>query len=212
MIVDDRRVIMGSANLNDRSQNGDRDSEIACMYEDEDLIESRLDGKPYMAARFAATLRRKLWKNLLGLSPPQFCPTGPEEPVTAAMRMVGIAQVDENSREDQLVMDPLSPETEQLWKSTAQRNAAIFEDIFHCVPSAKVETWEQYKGESCVSGFLTGHVADMNRPIQDIKEQLDQVRGHLVAMPLNFLCKGNTRPRLLEFDASVNPVTISIYL
>ncbi|GAA5895994.1 hypothetical protein JCM5296_003164 [Sporobolomyces johnsonii] len=209
MIIDDRRVIMGSANLNDRSQNGDRDSEIACMYEDEDLIESRMDGKPYMAARFAATLRRKLWKNHLGLSPPQFCPSGPEEPVTAAMRMVGIPQRDEtNSREDQLVMDPLSTETEQLWKSTAEKNAAIFDDVFHCVPSAKVETWEQYKAFVPQHPIRTGHVADLNRPIQDIKEQLDQVRGHLVAMPLNFLCKEH----LLEFDASVNPVTISIYL
>ena len=31
MIVDDRRVIVGSANLNDRSQNGDHDSEIAIV-------------------------------------------------------------------------------------------------------------------------------------------------------------------------------------
>ena len=44
--VDDRRVILGSANLNDRSQLGDRDSEIACIYEDEDLIPSKMDGKP----------------------------------------------------------------------------------------------------------------------------------------------------------------------
>lgn len=46
MIVDDRRVIIGSANLNDRSQLGDRDSEIACVYDDEDMIESQMDGKP----------------------------------------------------------------------------------------------------------------------------------------------------------------------
>ena len=29
MIVDDRRLIIGSANINDRSMNGNRDSEIA---------------------------------------------------------------------------------------------------------------------------------------------------------------------------------------
>lgn len=47
MIVDDLRVLMGSANINDRSLRGDRDSEIACVYEDyEDVIESRMDGKP----------------------------------------------------------------------------------------------------------------------------------------------------------------------
>ena len=46
MIVDDRRVVLGSANLNDRSQLGDRDSEIACLYEDQELIQSQMDGKP----------------------------------------------------------------------------------------------------------------------------------------------------------------------
>lgn len=34
MIVDDKYVIMGSANINDRSMNGDRDSELACLIED----------------------------------------------------------------------------------------------------------------------------------------------------------------------------------
>ncbi len=43
---DDLRVIMGSANLNDRSQKGDGDSEIALVVEDSDLIDSRMDGQP----------------------------------------------------------------------------------------------------------------------------------------------------------------------
>lgn len=46
MIVDDRRVIMGSANINDRSQKGDGDSEIAMVVEDMDMIETTMDGKP----------------------------------------------------------------------------------------------------------------------------------------------------------------------
>lgn len=36
---------MGSANLNDRSQCGDRDSEIALIVEDKDTIPSQMDGK-----------------------------------------------------------------------------------------------------------------------------------------------------------------------
>jgi len=62
MIVDDRRVICGSANLNDRSQMGDRDSEIALLMEDEDLVESVMDGKKYMASRLATTWRRTLMR------------------------------------------------------------------------------------------------------------------------------------------------------
>ena len=73
---------MGSANLNDRSQRvsntkvssiqlrfgsctdnkGDGDSEIALVVEDEDHIPSMMDGHPYNAARFAASLRRKLFR------------------------------------------------------------------------------------------------------------------------------------------------------
>lgn len=46
LIADDRIVIMGSANLNDRSQCGDRDSEIALITEDKDMIPSRMNGEP----------------------------------------------------------------------------------------------------------------------------------------------------------------------
>lgn len=46
LIADDRIVIMGSANLNDRSQCGDRDSEIALMVDDRDMIESRMNNQP----------------------------------------------------------------------------------------------------------------------------------------------------------------------
>ena len=41
---------------------GSGDSEIALVIEDEDMLESTMDGKPYMASRFAATLRRKLYR------------------------------------------------------------------------------------------------------------------------------------------------------
>lgn len=53
MIVDDRIAIIGSANINDRSMLGDRDSEIAAVVYDED-------------ARFAKELRLKLWQEHLG--------------------------------------------------------------------------------------------------------------------------------------------------
>jgi phospholipase D1/2 len=41
----DKIVIMGSSNLNDRSQCGDRDSEIALLVEDTETIPSRMNGK-----------------------------------------------------------------------------------------------------------------------------------------------------------------------
>jgi phospholipase D1/2 len=41
---------------------GDGDSEIALVVEDDDQIPSYMDGRHYSAGRFAATLRRKLFR------------------------------------------------------------------------------------------------------------------------------------------------------
>ncbi len=38
-IVDDRLAIIGSANINERSQRGDRDSEIAAVIRDTDMLD-----------------------------------------------------------------------------------------------------------------------------------------------------------------------------
>jgi phospholipase D1/2 len=62
MIVDDRRVIIGSANLNDRSQNGDHDSEIAIVIEDTEMVEASMGGKKFMATKLAASWRRALMR------------------------------------------------------------------------------------------------------------------------------------------------------
>lgn len=66
LLIPHLQVLMGSANLNDRSQNGDHDSEIALVVEDTEQLESRMDGQKFMASRFAATLRRQLWREHLG--------------------------------------------------------------------------------------------------------------------------------------------------
>jgi phospholipase D1/2 len=44
--------------------------------------------------------------------------------------------------------------------------------------------------------------------MQEVKEQLSQVRGRIVEMPLNFLA----RERLIEVGANVNPVTLAIFM
>lgn len=78
--------------LNDRSQCGDHDSEIAvvvegeqalylsrrfesqldtCLFPDMDMVKTTMDGKPYEAARFAKAWRQTLMKEHLGLLPAQ---------------------------------------------------------------------------------------------------------------------------------------------
>ncbi|GAA5892364.1 hypothetical protein JCM5296_003579 [Sporobolomyces johnsonii] len=67
MIVDDRIAIIGSANINERSQRGDRDSELACIIRDTDMIDSTMGGKPYKVGRFAHTMRVRLMREHLGI-------------------------------------------------------------------------------------------------------------------------------------------------
>ncbi|KAJ4482266.1 phospholipase D [Lentinula aciculospora] len=66
-IVDDRLAIIGSANVNERSQRGDRDSEIAAVIRDTDMIDGTMAGKPFQVGRFAHTLRKRLMREHLGV-------------------------------------------------------------------------------------------------------------------------------------------------
>lgn len=43
---------------------GDGDSEIALVVDDEDWVESTMDGQHFMVGRFATSLRRKLYRGM----------------------------------------------------------------------------------------------------------------------------------------------------
>ncbi|SCU82768.1 LANO_0B07470g1_1 [Lachancea nothofagi CBS 11611] len=66
LIADDRACIIGSANINERSMLGNRDSEVAALVRDTDLVESKMGDKPYLAGRFAWELRQRLMREHLG--------------------------------------------------------------------------------------------------------------------------------------------------
>src|SRR5436190_10242544 len=105
LIADDKTVICGSANLNDRSQLGDHDSEIAIIIEDPAMIDSQMNGQPWRASKFAASLRRQLFRKHLGLVKAQDF-TRPDEnfqPISVAPNLY-----DWGSEGDQVVEDPLS--------------------------------------------------------------------------------------------------------
>ncbi|KAI9671919.1 MAG: Phospholipase D1 [Caeruleum heppii] len=67
MIVDDRVAIIGSANINERSMLGGRDSECAAIVRDTDMLWSTMNGEPYLVGRFPHTLRMRLMREHLGL-------------------------------------------------------------------------------------------------------------------------------------------------
>jgi phospholipase D1/2 len=67
IIVDDRIALIGSANINERSMIGGRDSECAAVVRDTDMLWSIMDGEPYLVGRFAHTLRMRLMREHLGI-------------------------------------------------------------------------------------------------------------------------------------------------
>ncbi|KAG2210594.1 hypothetical protein INT47_002536 [Mucor saturninus] len=255
MIVDDRIVLMGSANINDRSQLGNRDSEIAMLVEDTEMVSSFMDGKEYKAAKFAHTLRMQLWKEHLGLLnfekwsqlledenedrrvhsrgvsheneehvetldiPSQHGHGhGHHSTYPSLARSVNNAQdirlieadepvkmLDRASRtysfydtfkthhhpkrHDAAALDPLSDHTyNNIWLKRATTNTSIYRQLFRCVPDDTVHTYEQHrKFIPDPNKVKYGHVADPNLTEDEICEQLDQVKGHLVLFPKDYL-------------------------
>jgi phospholipase D1/2 len=159
LIVDDRRVIIGSANINDRSMMGNRDSEIAVMIEDTDTVDTFMNGKPFSAARFAQSLRLSLFKEHLCIS------------------------------DDQLILDPLSDTFNEYWSHTALLNTSIYRDVFRCIPDDTVLTWSDYQQfVDTPFRPQPGHVAS-TESAEKIQKKLDKIRGNLVLYPFNFLSK-----------------------
>ncbi|KAI8973863.1 hypothetical protein BDB01DRAFT_854129 [Pilobolus umbonatus] len=175
MIVDDRIVICGSANINDRSLLGNRDSEIAVIVEDTDMIDSKMNGKPqYKASRYAQSLRMQLFKEHLGLLN---CPDDQKD------------QYKNIKKEDVVVMDPLNDEFYyDVWDKTAHNNTLLFRKLFRCIPDDTVHTVDQYR--HFIPDPLkvpSGHLAETNYTTDMLQTKLHEIQGHLVEYPTDFM-------------------------
>jgi phospholipase D1/2 len=133
LIADDRIVVCGSSNLNDRSQLGFHDSELSIVMEDTRRFASSMDGRPFEAGWHAASLRRYLWREHLGLLPPQdhdatgdpnAQPPGDDSPNDAH----------EEDESWGFVEDPLSDEVWEMWTGRATKNTEVFRQLFHADP------------------------------------------------------------------------------
>ena len=105
MIVDDTYVICGSANINDRSMKGSRDSEFAVLIKEKRTEISIMNNKKYKAAKFASSLRKALMAEHLGIKP-----------------------------DDEILIDPVSDKLHNIIKETAHNNTFAYHQIFGCYP------------------------------------------------------------------------------
>ncbi|ERT01679.1 hypothetical protein HMPREF1624_02931 [Sporothrix schenckii ATCC 58251] len=212
LIVDDRYVVCGSSNLNDRSQLGTHDSELSVVMQDTRVLPSTMDGQPYEAGYHAATLRRYLWREHLGLLPPQDVDgsddPNAQPPSTDAPNDVHDKNADgTDDASYAFVADPLSDALWTLWTEQATTNTETFRHLFHADPDDHVLTFKDYDRFMPSKGIEPGHIFDMFIPPEDVREKLNKVRGHLVWMPLDFL---KDSP-MAETGLQVNQFTESVY-
>ena len=125
MIVDDKHVIIGSANINDRSMLGSRDSEF-CVLIQEKLDESKyiIDGKKTPAADFAHNFRTSLLAEHLGLKP-----------------------------DDNILFDPLSDELWEKLNNTAKKNTEIYRELWNCYPDDNMKKFTDLKKVKKINEF-----------------------------------------------------------
>ena len=160
MIVDDTKVLLGSANINDRSMIGSRDSEFAVIIkENKDVIYQKtgrnfiMDGKNYLGTNFAASFRRALMGEHLGINP-----------------------------DDPILDDPVSYNLHNFIRQRANRNTIVYRNIFGCYPDDTYTNFGILKAAQAKK-----QQEDPRVFLNYYNNAKDQIKGHIVEYPLLFL-------------------------
>jgi phospholipase D1/2 len=178
IIVDDRLAIIGSANINDRSMLGERDSEVDVLIEDRDMIEGEMNGEPYDVGKFSHGLRCHLMNEHLGLL------NKPEG--------LGFD-----------VEDPMVDNFFSKLHEVASNNTKIYETVFSreiipTNPSWTFEDMEEWRAQ--------GHEGFAKMYPEQVKDKLSKVQGNIVLFPpLHKYLQRALKPSILDrFDIFVD--------
>ena len=164
-----------------------------------------MDGQPFTAGHHAATLRRMLWREHLGLLPAQPIAAGDDVNAQPPGKPNDWCKGDEY---DEFVADPLGDDVWKMWTENATTNTKIFRHLFHADPDDNVKNFDEYDNFLGKKGSRkSGHLFDQFMPVDIVKQELSKIKGHLVWMPLNFLVDSE----LAERGLAVNSVTESVY-
>lgn len=203
MIVDDRYVLVGSANINDRSLQGDRDSELAVLISDTAHSYTDLDGTGVAAPtrNFARELRQNAWRKWLGSA----------------------------AGECAEVLD--KPALRSGWEkiqALVKKNAEIYETVFNFIPrdDYQPDGGSDYSGNTrrkvppsvwpVVSANSTATESDKeNMPFSEVfwtgnntvqfSNKLNSVKGHFTILPVHWTeGENNLIPYNIRLIASNN--------
>jgi len=192
MIVDDLYVLLGSANINDRSLLGMRDSEIAVLVQDGQTARADINGHGSQrpVRLFAHDLRKQIWSKLFGL-------TGKVRPATELK---------------QAIDQPGSPDSWKLIQRRAQANADLYEAAFPFVPRNTVSgdddklieasilpTWKD-DASKAAGGDITSDLpyqkqfwAKKASISPEALKGLQGIKGYITALPIKWTKNENLR-------------------
>ncbi|CAM2153329.1 phospholipase D-like domain-containing protein [Paraburkholderia tropica] len=180
MIVDDLFALLGSANINDRSMLGSRDSEIAVLISDSAKEKHDISGNGdvRITRNFARELRKGVWSKIFGL-------TGK---VRSAEALRGVVE------------QPANPENWKKIQQVAEANRLLYEAAFDFIPrntAAEVGDGAQSSYASIWPTWNADAQSTLGRmPFDDEfwskprhmagASKLTEVRGFLVALPIDW--------------------------
>jgi phospholipase D1/2 len=164
-------AIIGSANINDRSMLGERDSEVAVMIEDLDFIDGKMNGVDYKTGQFAHGLRYDLLKEHLGL--------------------VG----DSEDEFEITINDPLAKSFLKGVHARAEINSVVFLTVFGPALFSKVDV----EGSEALKRY-NDFPAPRENTVKT-RELLEHIKGHFVNYPCTFFIeKLNLKPSVSDFS------------
>ena len=161
MIIDDKTVLIGSANINDRSMLGDRDSEFAVIINEKQELENKKTGKKYImngvsnynATNFAVEFRKALMAEHLGIN-----------------------------QNDSILDDPVSNQLFSLFINRARNNTEIYHDLFACYPDDSFVSFKSLRDAQEIK---------KSEKAEDLLDKYNKLKGkivgHIVEFPLLFL-------------------------
>ena len=128
-----------------QSQMGLHDSELSIVMQDTNLFDSTMDGQPYKAGHHAATLRRLLWREHLGLLPAQELDASKDpnaQPPDVANDIM------DDTNEYEFVADPLGDQVWDMWTGNATKNTNLFRHLFRADPDDNSKSFSPFHNPS----------------------------------------------------------------
>ena len=117
LMVDDIYLVVGSANVNDRSFMGDRDSELGVLLtDDSDTVESTMAGKSFRAGRTVREYRLRTFRGFLGRA---------------------------DGTPDDDIIDPIESGFD-VWTSVAKENRRLLTAVFMHTPRDDIKSFGQW--------------------------------------------------------------------